>query len=66
MVSSVKEENPIYDAAREKPEDHETVRVFLEDESHTHATWMGEVWWTQNGEVHPVKWQRMKPRRMSV
>lgn len=41
----------------EKPELRKAVRVWLESGTRMHAMWMGDRWWSIEGEVSPVKWE---------
>jgi len=40
-----------------KPELRKAVRIWLENGTRMHAMWMGDKWWSIEGEISPVKWE---------
>jgi hypothetical protein len=40
-----------------KPGLRKAVRVWLENGTRIHAMWIGDRWWSAQGEVSPIRWE---------
>jgi hypothetical protein len=40
-----------------KPVPHKAVRVWLADGTRMLGMWTGERWWSNKGEIQPVRWE---------